>query len=267
MKLSYTTMATPGMSVSDEVDLARRFGYNGIDLRVSDHLGELKLNSPSHEIKEIKVILQSAGISLAGLFCYNRCAGADKSSWVEMKESILRHLELAAIIGSPSIRIFAGDPLKHAAPEDFIKKTAEIIAEALGTDRTDISVLLQNHLNGFSAAQGVTMAELIGNNRFGLAFSPDHCVLMGEKPEQIAEMLKKHTKQLYAADLTVNGDGHKSTLPGKGTVDLKKAFDLIGGLPFGGWITFKWEKIWNPELETAEIALPHFKEYVTSTFN
>lgn len=205
MKLSYTTMATPGMSVREEAGLAQRFGYEGIDLRVSDQLGEIKLKSSRSELTEVRNILNSEGISLAGLFCYNRCADTESNSWGEMKESILRHLELAAIIGSPSIRIFAGNPLKFPDQEEFIKRTAEVVAGVFAADESDISILLQNHLNGFSASQGVRLAEIIGNGRFGLAFSPDHCVLMEEEPEQIGEMLKKHTRQLYAADLLING--------------------------------------------------------------
>lgn len=267
MKFSFTTMATPGMNVREEAGLARKFGYKGIDLRVSDHLGEIKLASSSSELKEVRDILNSEGISLAGLFCYNSCADTDKNSWSGMKESILRHLELAAVMGSPSIRIFAGDPLKQSDQEGYIKRTAEVIGEVLDTDGTEISIVLQNHLNGFSASQGIAMAEMLGNGRFGLAFSPDHCLLMGEEPEKIGGMLKKHAKQMYLADLLINEEGHRCILPGKGTVPLQDAFRIVGGSSFEGWITFKWEKIWHPELENAEVALPYFMEYMTAKFS
>ncbi len=261
MKLSFTTMATPGMSVRDEAGLAKKFGYEGIDLRVSDHLGEVKLDTSHSELIEVKDILNSEGVSLAGLFCYNRCADADKNSWGEMKESIVRHLELASIIGSPSIRIFAGDPLKCPDQEEFILRTAESVSGALNVHGTDISVILQNHLNGFSAGQGLKLAEAVADGRFGLAFSPDHCVLMQERPEQLKDLLKKHVKQVYAADLTVINDEYQICLPGKGSVPLKDTFQLVGGKSFEGWITFKWEKIWHPELEAAEVALPYFIKY------
>lgn len=266
MKLSYTTMATPGMSVREEAGLARKFGYEGIDLRVSDHLGEIKLTSSPAEIMEIKDVLKSEGISLAGLFCYNRCPDTDENSWNETKESILRHLELAAGLGSPSIRIFAGDPLKYPDQEEFINRTARMLSGVLAADGSGISILLQNHLNGFSAAQAVRLAEAVGNDSFGIAFSPDHCLLMQEEPEQFAAGLKKHVKQLYVADFLIENGTHVCRLPGKGTVPLKDAFHSIGGKSFEGWITFKWEKIWEPEIEGAEVALPYFMEYATANF-
>ena len=68
MKLSYTTMATPGMSVRDEAGLAQRFGYEGIDLRVSDHLGEIKLKSSRSELTEVRNILNSEGVLLEVFF-------------------------------------------------------------------------------------------------------------------------------------------------------------------------------------------------------
>ena len=262
MKLSYTTMATPGMTVKEEAGLARKFGYKGIDLRVSDNLGEINISSSYRDITEVKDILNTEGIMLAGLFCYNHCAGAEDNSWDKMKQSILKHIELANLLGSPSIRIFAGNPLNAPDEKDFIKRTADIVSQVLVSDGTDTSVVLQNHLNGFSVTQGIMMAEIINNDRFGLAFSPDHSVLMGEDLHLIDTMLKKHAKQFYLADLSINGGIHKTVLPGKGNVPLKSAFNLIGAKSFRGWITVKWEKIWHQELESAEIILPYFKEYI-----
>lgn len=266
MKLSFTTMATPGIGAAAAVGLARKFGFGGIDLRVSDHLGEVTLESSKDEKKEVRDILASEGIILSGLLCYNKYGDSNENSWPDMKESLVRHLELAAVLGSEAIRIFAGNPLEYPDRDEFTYRTAEVVSHVLDSMGSDIPILLQNHVNGFTAHQAVRLAETIGKPGFGIVFSPDHCVLEKENPEPIYEVLKKHVKQLYIADLVIDDTGHKGVLPGQGEVPLMDTYQALGGKSFEGWVTFKWEKIWNSYLEGAETALPYFMRYIASLY-
>jgi sugar phosphate isomerase/epimerase len=267
MKLSFTTMSTPGLGVLKSAKLAAQYGYDGIDLRISDYLGELNLKSSLKEINEVKNQISSEGIQLSGLLCYNKSGGVVDALWKDMQEDLKRHLELANILGSPSIRIFAGNPLEFENRNVFIEKTSEVIFDVLDYEKSEIKILLQNHLNGFTVKQGIQLAELIKNPNFGLVFSPDHCVLQNEEPEKYKEALKKYSKQLYMADLKVVGSEYICVLPGNGMVQLKEAFQALGGEAFEGWVTFKWEKIWHNELEEADLALPFFIEYFKRVIN
>ena len=40
MRLSFSTLATPGMDIHEVAALARRSGYHGVDLRVSPEEGQ-----------------------------------------------------------------------------------------------------------------------------------------------------------------------------------------------------------------------------------
>ena len=262
MKLSFTTMATPGLGVLNSVKLAGKYGYDGIDLRVSDYMGELTPQASGKELLEVKNILASEGIRLSGLLCYNKSGGMGDAARQEMKEDIQRHLEIASILESPSIRIFAGNPEESENIDDSIKKTADTILEALRQDKTEVKILLQNHSHSFTLKQAVNLAEMVDSPLFGIVFSPDHCVLQKEDPRGFYGLVKKHSKQLYIADLNLEGSEYKSVLPGKGVVQLKDAYEIIGGADFDGWVTFKWEKIWHKELEEPDIALPFFREYI-----
>lgn len=53
----------------------------------------------------------------------------------------------------------------------------------------------------------------------------------------------------------------RSVLPGLGELDLPRALGLLRAGGYSGWISFEWEKQWEPDIEAPEIALPHFKKW------
>ena len=262
MKLSFTTMATPNKSGPEAIRMAREFGYMGVDLRVSDHKGELKLNSSIQEINQIKDVFASEGIKPSGLLCYNETGSDEPESWKRMTESILRHLEIAERLGSPTIRIFGGNPRESGNSEDYTKRTADAIAAAIQRDDSKTGILIQNHFGNYSVKEALELIKKTGNDRLGLVFSPDHCIITEEPLSDLYSLVKPVTRQLYIADVIKTESDHDGTLPGKGCVPLNEAYEALGGDGFEGWVTFKWEKLWNPVLEEPEIALPYFIKYV-----
>jgi len=262
MKLSFTTMATPKLDGAEAIKTAAKYGYNGVDLRVSDVMGELSLNSTLQEINELKNIFSMEGIEPSGLLCYNEAGTDEPSSWKGMTESILKNIEIAYALGSPTIRIFGGNPYQYKNHGDHISRTADSIAEALRKSSNNITVLMQNHQGGYSAADVINLAAIVNDRRFGLAFSPDHCVIMGENLRELYDSVKPVTSQIYFSDLYRKGDQFDCAMPGKGCVPLEETYTAMCAGGFDGWLTFKWEKIWRPELEEPEAALPYFIDYI-----
>ncbi|MCL2343844.1 MAG: sugar phosphate isomerase/epimerase [Firmicutes bacterium] len=255
-------MATPQMSGAEAIKAARQYGYDGVDLRVSEAMGELTAESTFEEIRELVRVFDSEGIAPAGLLCYDDPRADEPDSWNRLTEFIRRHLEVAAVLGSPSIRIFGGDPHATGNPWDYISRMADAVLQALCKSEDTVSVLIQNHEDGYSVQDALKLAAQINNDRFGLIFSPDHCTLMSETLSELYAPAKPVTRQIYYADLLMRDGQEQSVLPGKGDVPLKEVFTAFGGGKYDGWITFKWEKIWHPELEPAEIALPYFVDYM-----
>lgn len=267
LKLSFTTIATPDLSGTEAIKLARACGYGGVDLRVSDYKGELTQNSSISDINQLKNVFKSEGIEPSGLFCYNVKAGYDNASWQDMEDSILRHMEIAYNLGSPSIRMFAGDPLDFDNSDDYIKRTADTIARVLHKHDSGIKILIQNHKGGFTVIHSDQAIKMVDNPRFKLAFSPDHCLIQNEDLPTVYSKAGSITGQLYVADIQMLDDGKTPPkFPGTGDVDIKSAYQAIGGKDFNEWVTFKWEKIWHHEIEDAEVVLPRFVEYFTNLY-
>ena len=85
-KLSFTTMGTPEQDARGAIEFASRFGYQGIDLRISAHKGEIQPDAIDNDLKNVRSILDSEGIELAGLLSYNAVGSEDPASWQAMTD-------------------------------------------------------------------------------------------------------------------------------------------------------------------------------------
>lgn len=271
-KLSFTTMGTPEQDARGAIEFAARFGYQGIDLRISGHKGEIQVDATKSDLKEIQSLLDSEGIELAGLLSYNAVGSEDASSWQVMTDSLVQHLEIGTALNSPAIRMFGGNPYGDVATDEFIQRTAECINHALDRVAAPINIILQNHMGSYTASDGMRLCDAVASKRFGMAFSPDHSILMKEDTDDLFARIRPYARQLYVSDVVFepapqSNHPHAGILPGKGVVPLKAAYDAIGGTDFDGYVTFKWEKLWQPHLEEPERALPYFIEWWKNTCN
>lgn len=265
-KLSFTTMGTPQQGARDAIAFAAKYGYQGIDLRISDNQGEI-LSAPTHaSLQEVRSILAGEGVALAGLLCYNKVGDAQDASWQGMADDLAKHMDIGMQLGSPTIRMFGGNPYADLATDEFIDHTAAAIKNSFSLVDAPISIVLQNHNGSYTAHDAMRLYDAVDDPRFGLTFSPDHCIIMQEDCSDIFSRIAPYTRQLYISDITYEVPlgclhEHIGILPGKGCVPLQDAYNAVGGDDFGGFVSFKWEKIWQDHLAEPEVALPYFMEW------
>jgi len=276
-KISFTTMGTPAQDGFEAIKIAKKFGFDGVDLRVSEVKGELTPESSDDDILALKRAFDSEGIQSAGLFCYGKrgIPVDDENYWSIFTDKLKRELHIGSVLGSPSIRMFGGDISGYSSEENYIEDMGKAITSALDAF-PDMQIVLQNHCGSFTFLNGVKLSKLLNNDRFGIAFSFDHCYLMQENREDVLAVAKEHTKQLYLSDIKLDPDGKtndnnylvgSSIMPGQGDIQNELALSAVGGKDFEGWITFKWEKIWHDELEEHDVAFPHFLNYLKEILN
>ena len=265
-RYSFTTMASPAWDGETAIRKAREFGYQGVDLRISDHLGELKLTSTAAEVKELKKIFKEEGIMSSSLLSYNTQATADPLSWAALEETVLKNLELGTKLGTKLVRIFIGNPEISNDRTAFLDRAAGALKRVLKKDGSATSLIIQNHTGGVGIRDILEIMKLVKNPRLNMVLCPANASCMQEEFLELLPALKESLPQLYIADLLEEKNKknwHKKTaLPGKGYIDYKSIYKELGGNNFKGWISFKWEKIWNPELPGPEVALPHFIGYI-----
>ena len=251
MKTSFTTMGTPELSLDEVILAAKEYGFDAVDLRVRDDC-EVPLNITDKEAEIIKIKLEEENIGLMSLFCYNETI---KSGKEEMKNSILKHLQIAEKIDAFGIRIFSG---KIETDEEF-SDLCSVLKNVLEGYKGSINILMQNHSsNGLTPKQGITLCETIKDKRLNFIFSPDECFKLDVDYMPYLPEIGKITKQIYIADIT---DEKKYCLIGDGVIDFKKIIETMKNNGFDGYLTLKWEKCWCDYLPAFEEGFKSFNKY------
>ena len=111
MKISFTTMATPELPVSEQLKEAKRYGFDGVDLRMIERgMGEIPKNLTQEEANILR--LQMQGLEVPVLMCYNEKIQSGK----EGMETSLLFLQIRE-----EITIFSNEiPFTHIKFSDTI---------------------------------------------------------------------------------------------------------------------------------------------------
>lgn len=261
MKLSFWTLGTPDWSNEAVVQGAKRFGYKGVDLRCASGRN-VSVDSPPKELEALKRLFDANGIEISSLLAYNLRGDKREAGWDAVTQDIIAHVELANRLGVANVRVNAGSPSEEsnwvAYLDGFAMALRRTLAEAGG-----VTLNMQNHPGAPNVAQVVRLAEMVDDERFGIGFSPDHCIDMGEDVIEAAKLAAPWVRQLHLADRVRLPDGKlKACLVGEGIVPNREVLDVLRGRGFDGWVSFKWEKPTYPDLPDADVALPHFIAFI-----
>lgn len=238
MKTSFTTMATPELAVSRQFEEVKRYGFDGVDLRMIERgMGEVSKNLTQEEANVLR--LQMKGSEVPVLMCYNEKLQSGKEG---METSLLEHMKFASMLGIPAIRIFTG-LIRNQQDQVLL---VSVLKGVLEKDRTGTAIAMQNHINcSVTLHQGLDVCKAIEDRRVSLIFSPDHAILLGEPYDDILPDLAKYSSQLYVADMSSD---HKAVLPGQGIMPYTQILRELCRHGFDGYVTLKWERCWHPEL-------------------
>jgi sugar phosphate isomerase/epimerase len=264
-KLSFTTMGTPQLDHAGAIALALEVGFDGIDIRCADYLGEIRPASEEKELRRVARDFEAASLEIPSVLCYHQISSASDGWSDEYAEHVSRHLSIGAALGAQAIRIFGVHPAPGHGSEELMQGSAEAIARALGDGASGVGIVMQNHAGAGTALDVLEIARRLDHPRFGLVYSPDHSFLYeATQGDELLPQIQQWTRQVYLADLVREEDGHRWVFPGEGEVPLGETVARLDAAGFAGFYSFKWEKIWNPDLPEPEVAMPRFISFMGS---
>lgn len=226
MKLSFSTLATPHATGVEAVKLARKHGFHGVDLRVSNNRGELTLDSPPDQITELKTALRGEDIRLVSLMAYNQTGAMDGLSGERMIESIKRHMDLAERAEAEFVRITLGSKPEGMLASDWLERMGDVLSRCLEeASPPNLTLLLQNHYNQINAIECAGFIKQNNHRQLAMALSTDHCLIQNESIPDVLRQAKSVTKQLYVADIIRKKPSYDDVLPGTGEAPLTDFFE------------------------------------------
>ncbi|GAA4307791.1 sugar phosphate isomerase/epimerase [Actinomadura luteofluorescens] len=230
--LAFSTLGVPGMPLPEVLGLAAREGYTGLELRCAD--GEaVRPDMPSPERRRAATACREAGVTPLCLASYIKIAapGSDRP----VLDDLRRHLELAADLGSPFLRVFPGGLDRPAAA----RRLNQVDADARDNG---VRVLVETH---DSHPRGRDVAALIADAPgAGAIWDVLHPRLAGEPPRATHAALADRLAYVQFKDVSPS----RAPVPlGGGVLPLDEIGEVLARGRYRGWVSWEYEAAWFPE--------------------
>ena len=109
MKLSFMTWVCPGWDQQRIVKFAKEAGYDGVEFRVDcDQKHDISSRSTADERRRCRKLFKDAGVEIPCIATSIQMAAPEPEKHREHLAAARANLDLAADLGAPIVRIFAG---------------------------------------------------------------------------------------------------------------------------------------------------------------
>jgi sugar phosphate isomerase/epimerase len=256
-KLAFSTLGCPGWSLDEVFAGARRYGYDGVELRLLD--GDIiGPDLPQGERERVRMAFAAAGLPICCLDSSIRVAtGVDPES---VAADLRAFLALAEELGAPMIRVFGGDWREGWAEEQVFEATAALLNDvAPDAERHGVAIVLETHDSLSSSRTVAEILRRVPSRSIGALWDTHHPYRMGEHPDQVIDALGDRILHFHVKDARRNDaarTGWDLVLLGEGEVPVRDSVTTLVRRGYDGWVSIEWEKKWHPQIEEPEVALP-----------
>lgn len=286
-RLAFSTLACPDWTWLQVLEAAARYHYDGVEVRqVAGETDLLKIAEfQSSRRSERRNDLRRFGVTICGLASSVRFDYPEKKRRDEQLRVGMAYVELAAELEAGFVRVF-GDVLPPPGDSDNRSTSLSQIAEGLNrlgefAARYKIDILLETHGDFAETPVVVDLMRRIEIPAVGILWDTHHpWRFFGEPLDETLSALKPWVRHTHWKDSVTRPEhasqpashtaeaqahalmsGHRHAdyvLFGGGEFPIEDCARLLKQAGYDGWLSLEWEKMWHPQIENPEIALPLF---------
>jgi sugar phosphate isomerase/epimerase len=238
------SFSTPTLSLAETIEVARRYGYDGIEPRLdSGHAHGIEVATARQQREAIRDQMADSGIELACLATSITYADPAKSD--EMIRQTIERIDLAGDLGVPAIRVFGGKIPEGISREQAIDLLVHSLSGVAGhAAEREVTVCIETHDDWCDPAHIAAVLERVSHPAIAANWDIMHPVRAGGATMDSAfEALKPWIRHLHIHDGSKSAPG---LLPiGTGDIDHRRALELLKTTEYDGFISGEWIG-WEP---------------------
>ena len=266
MKVAFSTLGCPNWKLARVAQAAREFGYAGIELRALGGSVEL-LGRPEFQPGSIEKTRRWLADQDLAICCVDSSCTFDSSDAETRREQVevaLRHAELAAALGAPLIRVFPDRIPIGATRVETRDHIATCLREVARRAPSHVRVGLETHGDFARGQEAAEIMRLAAHPTVALIWDVANSLAAGDSIEESLREVAPYLVHVHLRDARpIEGREHwLPVLAGRGEVSFSDTIDVLHRLGYDSYISFEWEKFWQPEIEEPEVALPDFMNAV-----
>ncbi|MFK7883025.1 MAG: sugar phosphate isomerase/epimerase family protein [Phycisphaerales bacterium] len=269
MKIAFSTVCCPELSVEDAIASAARWGFQGLEMRLAPKgvgASEFACDPMAINAGQLHDLFEDAGVDPVGL-----ATGItfDKQVWPPVVGRLFQSEEIgvpetkaaveqAAEAGIAHVRVF-GERLGAGEPAAWgWRRVSERLALASQTARnTNTRVLIENSGSFARAADLKQLHDMVGRPHLAMSYSVLAAVQEGECPMDAIGSIIDGTEIVRIGDIAEDG---RPVPLGEGTLPIEAFVGKLKELNYRGWIVYEYPRLWRTELVEAEAVLPGVAE-------
>jgi sugar phosphate isomerase/epimerase len=269
-KLSFSTLGCPKWSLAEIIKYAARYKYMGVEIRTIQ--GELDLNKckefSNANISATKRLFADNNLKIIDLGSSAAMHHTEKTIRHKNMDDARRYIELADKLDCPYIRVFPN----NLPNDDTRSSVIDLIIAGLNelgdfAKNAKVEVLMESHGDLVKADELLYVMQHTENRQVGLIWDILNAwSVTKEPPALVYGKLKKYIRHVHVKDGKIREGKLQYTLIGEGEAPLKPAIQLLSKDNYKGYYSFEWEKMWHPEIEEPEIAIPHYSKEIVKYF-
>jgi len=258
MRLAFSTLGVPTLSIDQVVGLASEHGYHGVELRASDE-GPVHTGLSAGERARVVERFAGAGVAVLTVAAYAKVAAPGDDDPV--LEEIGAALTLAADLGASFVRVFPGGG-DAPGPEADRVAARRMAAVAPTAEDLGVRVLLETHDSHRSGADVARVLGPVGHKAVGAIWDVMHTWLAGEQPSATYPTLAPHLGYVQVKDISSAEDTTPLAL-GAGVLPLAETIEVLSRAQWDGWLCWEYEKRWYPQAADLPGLLGPGREHLT----
>jgi sugar phosphate isomerase/epimerase len=261
MKLSFATLGCPNWNLEKIAVQAAALGFDGVELRgqPGEHIGA---GETPESRAAIRALFKKHGVAIAAIMGYSNFAGGDDAARQQAVEGATAMVKLAGDVGCPILRVFGGKLGEGTSREEGIArvvaglKTVGAVAQGCG-----VKLAIETHDDWCVGAFLAEVLARVDSPAVGACWDVANSYFY-ESPATTYAAIGPRVYHVHFKDAAKTEKGVHSVLPGTGQVDMRQALRLLRDGGYRGYLSFEWEKKWEPDLAEPEIAFPHYVKLV-----
>jgi sugar phosphate isomerase/epimerase len=260
LPMAFSTLACPKWELTKILDVAETNGFAAVELR--GLMGELYLPArpefSPQQLPQTKQLIAAHGLKIA---CVSSSTELHKTDPAEREKGLTdakRFIDLASALNAPYVRVF-GNEIK-GPKDEVIARVAHgmhVLGEYAGP--LNVTVIIESHGDFVHSDLLKDVLTRADSKHVGLLWDAHHTFADGhETPEETVKALGPWIKHTHLKDSVPTDKGRTYVLTGKGDVPIERQIQALRHINYAGFYCFEWEKVWHPDLQDPEIAIPDF---------
>ena len=242
MNLAFMTWSTPELTLEENLDLAQRLGYDGIEPRIEGKQRHgIEVDTSAAERQAIRQKAASSGIALCCVASSLRYA--DPATAQEQVARTRQCIDLCADIGAPRLRVFGGGLPKDVTREQATDLLVDSL-RAVGDQAAErgVTVCIETHDDWSDPRHLAPVLERVAHPAIAVNWDFLHpWWRAGMTVEESFAVVRPWIRHVHVHDGTRATDGKNAMVwIGEGEVDHRRAMELLRADGYTGYLSGEW---------------------------